>query len=131
MCLLLALPLGIALLLSLPAALWLRCLFCGAWLANSVREYRDLRDGAARVRRIALDALDNIAGITPGGQREPLELLHGSVVLSRLAWLRVRFPDGRHYVECLHGDPAADLEWQRLQLIWRLRRTVFGAQDGS
>jgi hypothetical protein len=48
-----------------------------------------------------------------------------------VAWLRVRFVDGSEYGELFHGDPAIDLEWQRLQLIWRHRRTAFGHQEGS
>jgi hypothetical protein len=78
-----------------------------------------------------LDADGNIAGIGPDGRVEPLTLLSGSIVLKRLAWLRVQFTDGSEYGELLRGDPATDLEWHRLQLLWRHRRTAFGHQEGS
>ena len=70
-----------------------------------------------RVGRITLDARGNIAGTAPDGRALSLTLLSGSVVLSRLAVLRVQFADVSDYVELLRGDRAADLEWQRLQLI--------------
>ena len=131
LCVVFALSVGLLLITMLPAPAWCRCLLGGAWIASTARDYRSLRDGAARVRHLALDALDNLTCIRPDGEREPVELLAGSVLLSRFAWLRLRFLDGGHYVELLRGNAARDLDWQRLQLIWVLRRTVVGAQDGS
>ncbi len=122
---------GLAIILTLPLAPLLRILLAGAWLAENIRECRRQVRGAARVGRITLDARGNIAGTTPDGRALSLTLLSGSVVLSRLAFLRVQFADGSDYVELLRGDPAADLEWQRLQLIWRHCRAAFGRQDGS
>jgi hypothetical protein len=83
------------------------------------------------LRLIRLDANGNIAGLGPDGRFEALTLLSGSVLMSRVGWLRVRFPDGSRYGELLRGDPARDLEWQRLQLIWRHGRGAFGRQEGS
>jgi hypothetical protein len=103
----------------------------GAWLVLSLHEYRVLQRGGARIHRYTLDALDNVVGIAIDGQRRPLRLMGGSVVLPRLAWLRLQFPDGSHYVELLRGDPRVDLNWQRLQLIWQARRLVIGDPPGS
>ena len=112
------------------APLW-RLLLTLAWLGESLRELRGLVRGAARLRRIRLAADGEITGHGPGGHTEALTLLSGSVILSHLGWLRVRFADGSHYAELIRGDPAEDLEWQRLQLIWRHGRAAFGRQDGS
>ena len=127
----LAMIAGFVLILCMPLApVWRMLLVC-AWVGENIRECRRLARGAARVRRIRLDADGNIAAMTPAGRFEPLTLRSGSIVLSRLAWLRVQFPDGSGYGELLRGDPARDLEWQRLQLIWQHSRTAFGRQDGS
>ena len=122
---------GFVLILFMPLVPVLRILLSCAWLGENIRECRKLVRGAARLRLIKLDACGNIVGITAEGRSESLTLLSGSIVLSRLAWLRVQFPDGSGYGELLRGDPARDFEWQRLQLIWRHGRTAFGRQDGS
>ena len=126
-----AMLIGIALILFMPLATPWRFLLVVAWVSESYRELRVLVRGAARLRRIRLDAEGNVSGQNPDGRREILTLLTGSIVLSRVGWLRVRFPDGGSYGELLRGDPARDLEWQRLQLIWRHQRTAFGQQEVS
>ena len=122
---------GTLIVLNMPLALLWRILLASAWIGENVRECRRLARGAARLKALQLDADGNIAGIGPDGCVESLILLSGSIVLKRLAWLRVRFADGSEYAELLRGDPAEDLEWHRLQLIWRHRRTAFGHQEGS
>ena len=127
----LAMMTGVVLIVLMPLAPSWRMLFAFAWVGESLRELGGLVRGARRLRRIRLDADGNIAGLGPDGRFETLTLLSGSLVMSRVGWLRVRFPDGSRYGELLRGDPARDLEWQRLQLIWRHGRRAFGRQDGS
>jgi len=122
---------GTLIILGMPLALVWRILLASAWIGENVRECRRLARGAARLKALRLDADGNIAGVGPDGRVESLTLLSGSIVLKRLAWLRVRFADGSEYAELFQGDPAGDLEWQRLQLIWRHCRTAFGQQEGS
>jgi len=122
---------GLLLILLMPLAPVWRLLLAAAWAGESVRELRALSCGAAKLQRLRLDADGNIEGLGPDGSVEVLSLLSGSIVLSRIGWLRVRFPDGKRYAELVRGDPARDLAWQRLQLIWRHRRMAFGRQDGS
>ena len=122
---------GFMLIVFMPLAPVWRILLAAGWVGESLRELRGLVRGARRLSLIRLDADGNIAAIGPDGRCEDLALLSGSLVLSRLGWLRLRFPDGSRYGELLRGDPARDLEWQRLQLIWRHSRTAFGRQDGS
>jgi hypothetical protein len=122
---------GSVLILLMPLAPVWRIVLAAAWVGESLRELRGLARGAARLRLIRLDAEGNISGVGPDGRLEALTLLSGSIVLSRLGWLWLQFSDGSRYGELLRGDPARDLEWQRLQLIWRHSRTAFGRQDGS
>ncbi len=127
----LAMMTGSVLILLMPLAPVWRIVLAAAWVGESLRELRGLARGAARLRLIRLDAEGNISGVGPDGRLEALTLLSGSIVLSRLGWLWLQFSDGSRYGELLRGDPARDLEWQRLQLIWRHSRTAFGRQDGS
>jgi hypothetical protein len=127
----LAMITGIVLIVFMPLAPGWRILFALAWVGECLRELRGLVRGARRLRLIRLDADGNIAGLGPDGRFEALTLLSGSVLMSRVGWLRVRFPDGSRYGELVRGDPARDLEWQRLQLIWRHGRGAFGRRDGS
>ncbi len=122
---------GLAIILSLPLPPNLRLLISAAWLAGNISQGIGLLRGAARIQYYSIEALDSITGIAPDGRNQALILLEGSVVLSRFACLRVRFPDGSSYVELLRGAAVRDRDWLRLQLIWRLRRTVVGAHDGS
>jgi hypothetical protein len=127
----LAMITGFMLIVLMPLAPVWRILLAAGWVGESLRELRGFARGARRLCLIRLDADGNITAIGPDGRFEHLALLSGSMVLSRLGWLRVQFPDGSRYGELLRGDPARDLEWQRLQLIWRHSRTAFGQQDGS
>jgi hypothetical protein len=122
---------GTLIILYMPLAWLLRILLAAVFIGESFRELRKLARGAARLRQLWLDAEGNVAGLCADGRCEPLTLLSGSIVLKRLAWLRVRFADGSEHGELFQGDPATDPEWQRLQLIWRHRRTPIGSQDGS
>ena len=122
---------GLAIVLPMSLPPILKLLLSGAWLGGNIRQCIRLLRGAARIQYYSFEALDSIAGIGPDGRRRALILLEGSILLPRFAWLRVRFPDGSDYVELLRGAAAGDRDWQCLQLIWRLRRTVVGAHDGS
>jgi hypothetical protein len=55
------------------------------------------------------------------------ELLSGSIVHRRFAWIRVRSNCGLLITEFLRGDARASPEWRRLQVIWR----HIGAQTRS
>ena len=73
------------------------------------------RHDAGRVVGSAADANGNAK--TVSGQ-----LSHGSIVLRRLAWLRVVPAEGQPYVELLRGDDKAGErsdDWRRLQVICR------------
>ena len=120
---------GTAIIMHLPLSLTLRGVLCSIWILDCSGELKRLRRGSARICRLQLDANGDIFATGPGGRSEYLELLSGSVVLSRLAWLRLRFPDGSVAAELLAGDPRRDPRWHRLQLIWQQNRAAFAAKN--
>jgi len=124
-----ALLAGIAIILYLPLSLFLRCVICIVWSADCVHELRRMRRGSARISRLQLDANGDIFATRPDGRSEYLVLLPGSLVLSRLAWFRLRFTDGCICAELMLGDPIRDPRWQRLQLIWQQSRTAFASKN--
>jgi hypothetical protein len=124
-----ALLAGTVIIMQLPISLTLRGVLCSIWLLDCAGELSRLRRGRARICHLQLDANGDIFATGPGGQSEYLELLSGSIVLSRLAWLRLRFPDGSVAAELLAGDPRRDPHWHGLQLIWQQNRTAFAANN--
>ena len=76
-----------------------------------------------------LDANGDVFATRPDGRSETVVLLSGSLVLSRLAWFRLRFTDGCICAELMLGDPISDPRWQRLQLIWQQSRMAFVSKN--
>ena len=124
-----ALLAGIATILYLPLPLFLRCVICIVWIADCGHELRQMRRGSARISRLQLDANGDIFVTRPDGRSETVVLLSGSLVLSRLAWFRLRFTDGCICAELMLGDPISDPRWQRLQLIWQQSRRAFASKN--
>jgi hypothetical protein len=123
-----ALLAGTAIVLYLPLPVVARGAICAIWIIDCVRELIRVARGNARVSRLQLDANGDIFSTRPDGRSESLILQSGSVVLSRLAWFRLRFPDGSVGAELMSGDPLRDPRWQRLQLIWQQSRSAFATK---
>jgi hypothetical protein len=117
------------LIMSLPMAPQWRIALLLVWLADSLRELHALRCGSARVRRLRLNQCGEITAESPCGSQLPMTLLSGSMVLRRVAWLRLRFPDNRRYAELICGNPAKEPAWHRLQLIWQHSGRAFGRKQ--
>lgn len=124
-----ALLAGTAIIMHLPLPLTLRGVLCIIWIVDCSGELKRMQRGNARISRLQLDANGDIFATGPAGRSDYLELLSGSVVLSRLAWLRLRFPDGSAAAELLTGDPLRNPQWHRLQLIWQQNRAAFAAKN--
>lgn len=122
---------GAFLILDLPLRPELKLVMFCLWLYRGATELRYRLRGMSRLKRIRMDPSGRVTAVCPAGTREPLELLSGSVVLSRVAWLRFRFPDGLQYGEMLFGNARRHEEWRRLQLIWRQGVRAFGGPQGS
>ncbi|MFQ6004622.1 MAG: hypothetical protein ACE5OQ_03885 [Woeseia sp.] len=117
---------GFVLIIRLPVSAWIRFGLTMVWLASQVREIGRLTRGAARVRTIRLGP-DSATVINRKGREEPVQIMSGSVVLPKLAWLRLRLSDGLCYGELLRGNSARDRHWRCLQILWRQGPAAFGA----
>jgi hypothetical protein len=122
---------GTILILGMPLLPGPTAAFAALWLSACLLEIRAQFCGMRRIYRIRIDSDGNLLGQSQDGRIEPLQLLSGSVVLTRVAWLRIRFTDGVQYGELLTGNPYTDRHWRRLQLIWRQRGSAFGGPPGS
>lgn len=120
-----ALVLGALLVLSLPVVAQLKTPLCLLWLASAAGELAAYRRGMSRIGRIRIRSERRAQGIDRHGAEQDLQLLPGSVVLDRVAWLRMRFEDGLEYGEVFTGHASGDKEWRHLLVIWR-QGGVFG-----
>lgn len=99
--------------------------------AASAVELRNDLLGMSRICRIRITSDGKVEGIGPGGERQVLGLLSGSLVLERHAWLRLRFADGVRSAEWLRPAGADDQQWRMLQILWRHCGALFGRPKGS
>ena len=122
---------GTLLLLGLPLRPELKFVLVCLWLVRCLLELRSQVRGGSRIDRIRICPTGCLEGLSGSESSESLTLLSGSVVLSRVAWLRLRFGDGLQYGELLTGNPRRDEQWRRLQLNWRQNAATFGGPGGS
>ena len=95
-------------------------LWLGDCLSSLGRQWR----GTRRVTGLRMRSDGSIA-LFVGGQSISATLASGTVVLERVAWLRIRGPDGSRYGELLLARHAEAEAWQRFQLLWQLRNKAF------
>lgn len=110
----------------MPIAIWVRALLLAAFAWQCRRDICRQARGYARIARLCIDSAGEVQGRGPLGQTYQLRLCSGSMVLPRLAWLRLEFADGHRYGELIYGNSAESAEWHGLQLIWEQRRASFG-----
>ena len=110
--------------LGLPWPIAARLVAVSLWLgwvsAGIGRQWR----GFATAGRYVIRPGGDVDVIAPGGRRRPAQLVDGTTVFSRIAWLRVRTADGRGWGELIRHPGAADKrlknkEWRRLLVICR------------
>lgn len=111
--------LGLLLILELHLAGYYKVLIAVTWLALSAYEWFSIRSAYARKGILRIDAEGCIEWRDDDDSRREISLRPGSVVLSRLAWLRLTTADGLRYAELLRGDARESDDWRRFQVIWR------------
>ncbi len=111
--------LGLLLTVQLPVAAGYKSLVAVFWLALSVYEWLSNRLAYARSGILRIDAEGRIERRNGAGAWQVHGLRSGSVVLPRLAWLRLTADDGLRYAELLCGDARESNDWRRFQVIWR------------
>ncbi len=114
----LLLLLGIVIVGHLHTAIEIRVILGAAWTADTLRELRRQMRGFARVHGMALDPQGRMIGHDALGKAQDIQILKGSVVLRRWAWLRLGFDDGLYYVEFIRRRDCRSATWRRLHLIW-------------
>ena len=114
--------------LSAPAG-W-RWLIGSLWLADCCFSWTRLRRGFARLHAVRLTADGEAWVMLAAGRSERAQLLSGSVVGRRMAWIRLRFRDGSAHAELFLASRAETAAWHRLQLIWRLAKPAFSDPGG-
>ncbi len=122
---------GFALIIHMPLNAVMRMVLAVSWIMYCGLELHTRSNAASRVARIGINTRGEIWITGRAGQAVPVELLAGTVVIERLAWLRIRFEDGRKYGELLSGNNLRDIQWHRFQLIWQHRRQTFGRAERS
>ncbi len=110
---------GLGITAQLPIDRTLKIILAAIWLADTLWELAPQSRGHSRVRCLVLDSTGRVAARSKSGEDEELQMLKGSVLLRRWAWLRLGFDDGLHYVEWLFQADFPPETWRRLQLLWR------------
>lgn len=122
-----SLLIGIALVIRLPIPAWARFGLAVLWISASLWDIGRISRGNQRVRFIRL-TVGQAAVVDRQGREEPVQIMSGSVVLPRLAWLRLKWRDGLIGGELIRGDPAGHQHWRRLQILWRQGPGTFGGR---
>jgi len=118
---------GLLLLIRLPAPLPIRLALLVSWGFGSIRELGRQSRGVHRIKLIRLQVGEAMV-IDRHGRQVPVQLMSGSVVLAKFAWLRLQFADGLICGELLRGDAAVCKQWRRLQILWRQGSGAFGGR---
>jgi hypothetical protein len=110
---------GLALVAAMPVAAHWRVVGAVLWLLLSTREMHCIARGFSRCQRLRIAQNGDAEVMTPDGGWVPATLCAGSIVLPRLAWLRLRADNGQHFAELLRCESPRNKDWRRLQVIWR------------
>ncbi len=94
------------------------------WLGDCLWSLGRQWQGTRRVTGLRLKSDGSIA-LFAGGRAVSATLASGTVVLQRVAWLRIRGPDGSRYGELLLARHAESEAWQRFQLLWQQANKAF------
>lgn len=90
-----------------------------AWCAVSASELFVITSGYKRFSSLRIYETGDIELLDTRGRWCTATVLSGSVVLRRIAWLRLAPETGRPYAEIVRGNPAENEAWRRFQVIWR------------
>ncbi len=100
----------------LPAA---KLIAAVLWSALGARELTHIAKGNKTCSRIEIDATGTVQVFGPNGCCRTATIDSGSIVLRRVAWLRLRGPAGERHAELLGPGASRSHDWRRFQVIWR------------
>ena len=110
---------GLALVPQLAVAPVIKGLVAIVWVGLCGYEWLALWRGYAASGALRIAAGGQVQCRRADGTWARAALCAGSVVLPRIAWLRVAPADGRRYAELVCAQRQGSEEWRRLQVIWR------------
>lgn len=113
------LALGLVVVAAMSVTLPVRACIAAVWLLLVSRQLRALFRHNAMVRGIRIYADGSAEIADAAGAWHPATLAPGSMVLERLAWLRLDTGAGPQAGELLAGNARKNKGWRRLQMIWR------------
>ncbi len=110
---------GLGLVPLLPVSALQKAVLASAWLFFSGREWQAFWRGYAGGGALHIAADGQVRRKCRDGHWQRARLCPGSVVLPRLAWLRLDPPGMRPYAELVSAAGQESEDWRRLQVIWR------------
>ena len=105
--------------ISLPLGVSFRWAAAVGWLAYSLLGLWRLARAYRIVVSLAVAADRSVELGLRDGERLAARLEPGSLILPRLAWLRLETGCGLRYGELLRGNSRKNKDWRRLQVIRR------------
>ena len=111
--------LGLVVISSMSAGVAVRVPGALAWLGVGGYQLHRLVRCYQLCRRIRINEDGSAEIATAGGAWRVAELQTGSVVLQRIAWLRIDAGGRRKFAELFVGNCRENESWRRLQIIWR------------
>lgn len=112
-------PAGLALVFLLTLDTPLKSVLAITWIGLCGYEWLALWRGYATGGKLRIAAGGRAERQRLDGTWEPANLCPGSVVLPRIAWLRIAPRGGRAYAELVCAGNHGSEDWRRLQVIWR------------
>ena len=112
-------PAGLVLALLLAVATPLKAAVAITWILLCGDQWLALWRGYATGGTLRIAAGGRAERQRRDGTWEPVSLCAGSIVLPRIAWLRVAPRGGRPYAELVCAANRGSEDWRRLQVIWR------------
>lgn len=103
----------------LPLGVSFRWVAAVVWLAYSLLELWRLVRAYRIVASLAVAADRSVELVGRDGERIAARLQPSSLILPRLAWLRLKTDCGLRYGELLCGNSRKNKDWRRLQVIRR------------
>ena len=110
---------GLLVIISLPIGDFLCAAASLIWLLFGSAEMLLISSVHNRFGRILLRCDGSVQLHDRSGQWQAATIQSGTVVLPRLAWLRLKTANGRRYRELVCGKSSESEQWRRLQVIWR------------
>jgi hypothetical protein len=106
-----------------------RLALAGCWCADAAFALVRFRSAACDLELIRV-CPGSITVLGPSGLSDDAWLLTGSIVMRRVAWLRLASAGGKRSQVLFLARWTDPGEWHRLQLVWQLREPGFGHPGG-